>query len=151
MSIRGFARILVRFEGKRRANHKNQAVNLGKKEGPSVQRKKSFLVVCISILTISAGAQVKGVLVEKILPVGYFTASVLGFARVVAHREPAALPPFHPGLAALVRTPGAVSADFYSNHLGFFCKKELEIQNVTHLPVFFRLGSLEYVNKLEGK
>jgi len=33
------------------ANHKNQAVNLHKKGGRIVQRKNSFLVVCISIIT----------------------------------------------------------------------------------------------------
>lgn len=40
---------------------------------------------------------------------------------------------------------------YYVSHLGFFCKRELDIQKTTHLPVFFRLGSLESCNKLEGK
>ncbi len=40
---------------------------------------------------------------------------------------------------------------YYVNHLGFFCKRELDIQKTTHLPVFFRLGSLESCNRLEGK
>lgn len=35
--------------------------------------------------------------------------------------------------------------------LGFFCKKELMIQRALRIPIFFRLGSLEYCNKLEGK
>ena len=39
----------------------------------------------------------------------------------------------------------------YYDQLGFFCKRELDIQKATHLPVFFRLGSLESCNKLEGK
>ncbi len=43
---------------------------------------------------------------------------------------------------------GSVS---YYDQLGFFCKRELDIQKATHLPVFFRLGSLESCNKLEGK
>jgi hypothetical protein len=40
---------------------------------------------------------------------------------------------------------------YYVDHLGFFCKKEIDIQKTLHLPIFFRLGSLEYCNKLEGK
>jgi len=44
-----------------------------------------------------------------------------------------------------------VDGSYYATHLGFFCKEELSIQKTTRLPVFFRLGSLEYVNKLEGK
>jgi hypothetical protein len=44
-----------------------------------------------------------------------------------------------------------LEANYYSSHFGFFCKRELELEKAIHLPVRFRLGSLEYCNRLEGK
>jgi hypothetical protein len=42
-------------------------------------------------------------------------------------------------------------ASYYSNHLGFFCQKELQLDKVAPLPIRFRLGSLDYVNWMEQK
>lgn len=44
-----------------------------------------------------------------------------------------------------------LSQDYYSNHLGFFCKKELQVEKLTRIPLRIRLGSLDHVNALEGK
>lgn len=44
-----------------------------------------------------------------------------------------------------------LSPDFYSKNLGAICKQELILQKKTNIPFRFRLGSLEYVNRMEGK
>jgi hypothetical protein len=107
-----------------------------------VQRIKTFLVVCISILTGAVHAQSRPPLaVEKII----FTPKFLPVLRLSAQPAPPSLLAFSPARI------NAVEANYYSDHLGFFCKKELSIEKATRLPLRFRLGSLDYVNKLEGK
>ncbi len=52
---------------------------------------------------------------------------------------------------ALHAVQAMIRADFYTQQLGFFCKKEWQLEKTIHLPLRFRLGSLEYCNYLEGK
>ncbi len=44
-----------------------------------------------------------------------------------------------------------IAADYYSNHLGFFCKKEIQFEKITKIPFKFRLGSVQQCDRLEGK
>lgn len=41
--------------------------------------------------------------------------------------------------------------NFYTKHTGFACKAEARLQQQIKLPLFFRLGTKEYVDRLERK
>ena len=41
--------------------------------------------------------------------------------------------------------------NFYNKNLGYFCRKEVQLQKLTTLPIYIRLGSKEYVDYLEQK
>ena len=159
MYFRGFSRALSLVFEKRAANHKNQAVNLVKKEGLCVQRKKTFLVVCISILTSPLWAQtgVPVLLKNNGLEVGEAGVKPVTLLYPVPISEGRGMGDY--GLlnrGYVFRLPVNVLYDsygsgYYMGNLGFFCRKEWQIEKTTHLPVRVRLGSLEEVNRLEGK
>jgi hypothetical protein len=44
-----------------------------------------------------------------------------------------------------------VPQNYYTTHLSFFCKKEVQLEKLTNVNVFFRLGSKDYVDYLERK
>ena len=48
-------------------------------------------------------------------------------------------------------TSAMVTPAYYLSCLGFFCKKELKVEQVTGIPIKFRLGSVQYVDYMEGK
>jgi hypothetical protein len=41
--------------------------------------------------------------------------------------------------------------NFYNQHKGYFCKREDQVQKITGLNLFIRLGSKNYVDYLERK
>lgn len=54
-------------------------------------------------------------------------------------------------IASFSITPSAVSPNFSTCSYGFFCREELKFEKATHIPLRFRLGSLQQCNYYEGK
>jgi hypothetical protein len=52
----------------------------------------------------------------------------------------------------LVEVPfSIISPSYYTQQFGFFCKKELQFEKKTKIPLKFRLGSVQQCDWLEGK
>ena len=115
-----------------------------------VQRFYKFLVV---ILLIAFSGPVNAQLRHSsVVPVPLVFANIPAAHPVVKSGDTAFknAPWVMPGLLSLPVTT-SIGADYYTKHFGFFCKKELQFEKATAIPLRLRLGSLDYVNKLEGK
>ena len=44
-----------------------------------------------------------------------------------------------------------IPQNYYTQHFGYMCKKELAVEKFTKIPFRFRLGSLQQCNYYEGK
>ncbi|MEM8585200.1 MAG: hypothetical protein AAGF87_13060 [Bacteroidota bacterium] len=47
--------------------------------------------------------------------------------------------------------PSSPSLLIPKDHLAFFCRIELHLEKAANIPIKFRLGSVDYVDRLEGK
>ena len=52
---------------------------------------------------------------------------------------------------SIIHLPACLPPNFYSLHLSFFCRKDLQVENAIKVPLHFRLGSVAYCDALEGK
>lgn len=116
------------------------------------QRLFKIIVACIVTLA-SANAygqeQTKNTLISKReipsvtirIPSAYSALMNLAQAQVLPGRQ----------LDLSKASAGRIPLNYYVQQFGFVCKKELQVQKVTRMPFYFRLGSLAYCNYLEAK
>jgi hypothetical protein len=139
-----------------RGNHKNQAVNLQTNVINVVKRFYKIIVFaafCFRPGIISAQNQVN-------ITLGRVIFSAEKVAPVSMYKLPKKLPTVgyhgvsHPKMAIqrVFQAPSVVSTinnNYYTQRFGFFCRRELELEKMTKVPLRFRLGSLDYCNKIE--
>jgi hypothetical protein len=139
-----------------RPNHKNRAVNLHTIMKKRRKRKISFIVAYLILaLTVNLKAQQTIFRPSEILPAKLeLKGNSLSNPSLLSTSNKSSLLSDRLFLTLPVRLnpiSKMIPGDFYTRNFGFFCKKELEFEKTAHIPLRFRLGSLQYCNYLEGK
>jgi len=136
---------------------KNQAVNLQTIGRMKSQRIYQILVVLMLILPLRILAQ------QQIPPfaqkIPHISEAPRNFAAKTINGNNSnisCLSLYNDSLPRLPINPfpfrtAITSASFVIQNLPFFCRKEFLFEKSTSVPLRLRLGSLDYVNKLEGK
>jgi hypothetical protein len=125
------------------------------------QRVFCFVVVLIFFFNGEIFSQGKPVLLK--LPIKYYTPAyyysekqvqlnynsndTIKFTRTKKYDSPGLVNSRQP----VILSGPILSPSYYTTQIGFFCKKELQLEKITALPIRVRLGSLAYVNYLEQK
>jgi len=164
-----------KFSKKNRRFHKNLAVNLHTNTKTMTQRKYNLFVALVLTGSFAIGQGYKpapkdiGRLVNENKKWGTPAANSSSYYQYSSNNKP--LQPVHIDLALPDKSETTYNHEFsgspstessqesfsmvhpnsYYEQLGFFCRKEIQLQKVTTVPVKFRLGSYDYVNWLEGK
>lgn len=134
---------------------KNQAVNLQTNDRMKRQRVYQILVVFMLILPFGSFSQQQMPLFAQKAP--HISTYPVNFQGTGIQNDNSYPSPFiNNGTFRFTPNPfpfrlTAVDANFTMQNLPFFCKKEFLFEKNTSVPLRVRLGSLDYVNKLEGK
>ena len=134
---------------------KNQAVNLQTNDRMKWQRVYQILVVLLLIFPVRIFSQQQMPLFAQKIP--HISKSPANFKGEIRGYNSNEICPFiNNGPRPVTLNPFSfrlevVYSNFTIQNLPFFCKKEFLFEKNTSVPLRVRLGSLDYVNKLEGK
>jgi len=126
---------------------KNQAVNLRTNDIMESQRVYQFLVVLLLILPGKNFSQQQMPLIAQKIPHAPPSFPIFNSYRTHYFQSFKRISEYNLNNDSFC----VINSNFYANHLGFFCRGELLFEKMTYIPLRFRLGSLDYVNRMEGK
>jgi len=139
---------------KKKPDHKNRAVNLHTNMKKGRKRKLSFIVACLgSILCLQTKAQITHQNRQNFLISNHsFLTSNQQFQglqalNVATQKQNKPVTSAH----LIYSAAPIIASNDYVRHMGFFCKQEWFFEKKSHIPLRFRLGSLEYCDRMEGK